>query len=165
MHKPTIADDDITPEVLRLAGRTSDDPELQTFLEKSGAWPLKPFPAGEFNLAFKDELRSYELLFEDAATVQHAAAAGKPARLPLFVGAYYFNEGSAGQRPFAGILPHGVTWHDTPDQLLARLGAPKNTITAKKTGALSAHRWAIEGLLLTVGYRHGVVEDVYVGIT
>src|SRR5690242_9980779 len=117
MTTPTISVNDITPAVLRLAGRTTDDPELRTFLEQCGAWPLKPFPADEFNVAFADHARGFQLLFEDAATVQHAAAAGKPARLPLFVGAYYFNAGTDDYQPFTGALPHGVQWTDSPDDL------------------------------------------------
>lgn len=164
MSTSTIADDDITPEALRLSGRTTDDPELQAFLRKAGGWPLKPFAADEFNTAFSDKTRGYQLLFRDAATVKHAVAAGKADRLPLFIGTYFFTEGCEGNRQFAGALPHGVKWTDKPDDLLARLGTPKNVITSKKTGALTAHRWAIDELLMSVNYRNGAIESLYIGI-
>lgn len=155
----------ITPAVLRLAGRAAEDPELRAFLESCGAWPLKPFPDDEFHVGFTDKSRGFELQFEDAALVKHVAAAGKPARTPLFVGAYFFNEGNNDSRRFVGDLPYGVTWRETADQLVARLGPPRAIFTSRKTGLVTGHRWAVDGLLMTVGYRNGTIEDVYVGIT
>jgi hypothetical protein len=64
---------------------------------------------------------------------------------------------------FQRALPHGVTWSDTPDTLLDKVGPVKNNIVSKKTGALTAQRWLVDGLLL--GYQDGVIEDVYIGVT
>jgi hypothetical protein len=104
-------------------------------------------------------------MFEDAQTVKHPTAAGKQPRTPLFVGCYFFTPNKDGFQLFQGALPHAVTWSDTPDTLLDKLGPVKNNIVSKKTGALTAQRWLIDGQLLTVGYKDGVIEDVYIGVT
>lgn len=156
--------DEVSASVLRLAGRTPDDSDLRAFLVALGAWPLDDFPADEYDVYFKDKARGFTLMFQDARTVKHPMAAGKPSRTPLFVGCYFYTQGKDGYQLFQGALPHGVTWSDTPDTLLARLGPVKNNIVSKKTGALTAQRWLLDGLLLTVGYKNGVIEDVYIGI-
>jgi hypothetical protein len=165
MTAKTFPIDDVSPSVQRLAGRTPDDQDLRAFLSALGAWPLDDFPADEYDVYFNDKTRGFSLMFEDAATVKHPLAAGKKARTPLLVGCYFYTQGKDDYQQFKGALPHGVSWSDTPDTLLAKLGPAKNNIVSKKTGALTAHRWSLDGLLLTVGYKNGAIEDVYIGIT
>jgi hypothetical protein len=156
--------DRIASSVLGLAGRTPDDPELQRFLTALKAWPLDPFPSDEYSVYHIDKKRGFCLMFEDATLVKHPAAQGKKPRTPLLIGCYFYTQGKDDYEQFAGTLPYDVAWTDTPESLTARLGPPKNVIVSKKTGALTAHRWAMDALLLTVGYRKGAIEDLYVGI-
>lgn len=165
MNSNALPIDTIASSVLTLAGRTPDDPELHAFLVRLSAWPLGEFPSDEFDLYHIDKERGFCLMFEDAAKVNHPSAQGKKPRTPLLVGCYFYTQGKDDYEQFAGPLPYGVTWTDTPDSLTARLGPAKNVIVSKKTGALTAHRWAIDTLLMTVGYRKGAIEDLYVGIT
>lgn len=156
--------DDIAPELIRLAGRPVDDPALQDFLLRIEALPLPALPSDEFFVAHCDVARGFELQFQDAAKIRHAAAEGRPARTLLLIGGYFHAEGHEGFTGFRGHLPFGVTWQDSVDTLRSRLGEPKNTIVSKKTGVMTSQRWAVSGLLLTVGYRDGAIEKVYVGI-
>jgi hypothetical protein len=164
MNNKKLNIDSISSSVLHLAGRIPTDPELMAFLSAVGAWPLDDFPPDEFNIYFEDKALGFCLLFEDAAIVRNPIAIGKPARTPIFVGCYYYSQGKDGYQQFMGSLPFGVDWIDTPISILAKLGTAKKNILNQKTGQLIAHRWEIDGLLLTVGYKNDVIEDVYVGI-
>ena len=165
MTPKTFPVDDIAPTVIRLAGRTPDDPELRTFLSAIGSWPLAPFPADEFDVYFEDKVRGFSLSFQDAATLKHPAAAGKPSRTPIFVGGFFYSQGKDGYQQFKGALPHGIAWAESPDSLAAKLGAPKFNITNKKTGNLQAYRWEIDGQMLSANFKNdGSIGHVYVGI-
>jgi hypothetical protein len=157
--------DDIAPSVTHLAGRTPDDPDLRNFLGSIGSWPLAAFPADEFDVYFEDHERGFSLSFRDAATLKHPAAEGKPPRTAIFIGGFFYSQGKDGYQQFKGALPHGVSWSDTPQSLQGKLGVPKFVITNKKTGAVQAHRWEIDGLMLSANFKNdGSIGHVYVGV-
>ena len=49
---------------------------------------------------------------------------------------------------------------------MSKLGPPKFTINNKKTGALQAYRWAIEGRMLSANFKSdGSIGHVFVGVS
>lgn len=156
---------DIAVAVTRLAGRRADDPELMAFLTVLGSWPLPAFPPDEFHVYVEDQARGFSLAFQDADSVPQFRPPGTPARTPLLIGGFFYSEGKDGYRQFGGPLPCDVTWSETPAELQARLGPAKFVINHKKTGALQALRWEIEGRMLSANFKSdGTLGHVYVGI-
>lgn len=158
----TFPIEEFAKEVVRLSGRPAQDPELRKFLDAIQQWPLEPFPPDEFHVFAEDKALGYSLKFEDAAVGE---AKAYPARTPLLVGGFFYSQGKDGFQQFAGTLPFGVTWGDSPEQLVAKLGAPKFTINNKKTGAVQAYRWAVEGCMLSTNFKNdGSIGHVFVGV-
>jgi hypothetical protein len=167
MSAKTSVINDLFAAAEPLFGRAPDDAELQSFLNAVGKWPVPAFGPEEFSLYVADKPRGFCLLFEDAETVKHPDAAGKPARTPIFIGCFFYNEGVDGYQAFAGALPLGITWADTASSLVSKLGPPDSEIKSKKTGLVTSHGWPAGRLLLTVAYRGGgsSIRHIYVGIT
>lgn len=158
--------DDIYSVVEQLLGKTPDDAELQSFLVAIGKWPLSAFGPEDLSIYLEDKRLGYCLLFEDCSTVRHPLATDKVAETPIFVGCFFYSEGVDGYRAYAGKLPSSITWFDTPNTLVYKLGTPMNEIMNKKTGALLGHRWQAGQWLLSASYSGGEkLKHLYLGIT
>jgi len=146
---------DIFASAERLLGRTSDDPELKILLQALGFWPLPEFESEESSIYLEDEARGFCLVFDDSSSLEHPLAAGKPPGTPIFRNVFLYSEGVGDYHAYKGTLPHGITWSDTANTLVAKMGPPKNEIKNKKTGKLSAHRWPAGRWMLTASYGGG----------
>jgi hypothetical protein len=147
--------DTLFESVERLLGRTPENPELQTLLEALDMWPLPDFEDEELTIYLEDKPRGFCLVFDESSSVQHPVAAGKPAGTPIFVGTFLYNEDVEDYRAFRGKLPHGITWADNAESLVAKLGPPKREIRNKRDGKLSAHGWPCGQWWLTASYVGG----------
>jgi hypothetical protein len=158
------ATEDMFASVERLLGRTPDDNELRLFLEGLGKWPIPAFGEEELTIYLGDKARGYNLVFDDSSTVRHPVAAGKSPETPILVTCFFYNEGVEGYHAFTGTLPNGITWSDSADSLVAKIGPPKHEIKYGTT--LSAHRWSKGQWMLTASYqRNGAfVEYLDLGI-
>lgn len=164
MKIPCSMNNEFTYDLIRLVGRPVYDPDLQNFLFRINALPLPPLPPDEFFVAHCNMACGFELQFQEATKVHHVAAQGLPARTLLLIGGYFHADGHEGFSGFQGPLPFGLTWNDSTESLKSLLGEPKNTILSKKTGIMTSQRWALSGLLLTVGYVKNSIEKIYIGI-
>lgn len=162
----TANKNDIFADVDRLLGRTRDDREFQGFLATLGYWPLGEMGPEDLSMFIENRGLGYCLVLENCSTVPHPLAAGKPDDMLIFAGCFFYPEGEEGYHSYVGRLPADISWSDTSESLTARLGTPKNVITNKKTGNLTAHRWPLGQWLLTASYRGGGKElkRIYVGI-
>ena len=158
--------EDLFSIVDSLLGRTPDDLELQSFLTALGNWPLPDFEEEEFTIYLEDKARGFCLLFEDCSAVRHPLASGKPEKMPIFIGCFFYAEGVDEYSMFKGTLPENIVWSDDSTSLVAKLGVPNNEIINKKTGRLMAHRWSVKQWLLTASYDSGgFLQELYLGIT
>jgi hypothetical protein len=165
MNIPNPHIENISHVVPLLVGKNTTDAALQAFLQSVNAWPVREFPADEFNVFFEDKERGFCLEFRDATTVKSPIVTEKIWRMPVFTGCFFYIQGKDGYQQFNQALPHQILWGDTPDLLLAKLGPTKFTITNKKTGILSAYRWEINGLKLGTSFtREGTIDHVYFGL-
>lgn len=166
MSAPASALDTLYSDVEPLFGHTPEDPALESFLRSIGMWPVPPLGDEDLTVYVSDKKRGFSLLFDDSDRVNHPSAAGKPSRSRLFVAVYFYAEGHEGYSAFPGKLPLGITWADTPDSLIKRLGQPESELKSKKTGALTAHWWPAKPYVLITGYRSGgtALRTVYLGI-
>ena len=166
MSAMNLSMDELCATVLRLLGRTPDDPDLQRFLSAVGCWPIPAFAEERFTYSFEDQQRGFALTFQDAATLPaENKIPGVPARTPVFIGAVLYSEGKDDYHQFAGKIPGGATWADTPSALETKLGPPKHVVKNTKTGALMGYRWAMEGHIFATAFRkNGTISTMFLSL-
>jgi hypothetical protein len=150
----------------RLLGRTPNDPELKEVLVGLAAWPLPEFDEDEISVYVENEPAGYDLEFRDSSTVDHPVAEGKSPGTPVFVSAFFYNEGVEDYGQFKGALPNGISWSDTSNDLVRKLGKPKREFKNKADGKLNGHGWPRGEWWLTASYAEdgAVLERFDLGI-
>ncbi len=158
--------ENLFPSIEPLFGRTADDLDLQAVLKAMGRWPLPEFEPEEFVIFLEDKEHGFCLEFDDTQTAKLPGSKDKPPRTAIFRGCFFFAEGYENYHAFSGSLPCSIVWTDTASSLVTKLGTPKNEIMNKKTGILNAHRWAMDGWMLTASYRNGgsFLRRIYAGV-
>ena len=101
---------------------------------------IAPLPKGEFNTYLEEKSKGIAIVLTDAAMFlgQSNTPIGKG---PLyFSGVFLYAGGKEDYAPFTEQLPHNITFKDTRNVLIEKLGEPSWS-RRRNDGTLAADRW------------------------
>lgn len=140
--------DTVWDELRGLFGKRIDSPEVTAFLARYPDHKVeKPSDGRQYVVARRHGL---SLLF---GLPDGSFSGGRTAHLRVLITVFLNSDAVPKYRPFVG-LPLGLSFADTHEQVVAKLGAPEFT-KAWDDGEMYSARWRIDGLLLSAEYVRG----------
>lgn len=135
--------------IISLLGSRSGDPRVEALFEQLEVADRPTLAPGEFDAYVEAMRKGVSLVFEDEAYLKDEDT--PLGRSPLvLVGAFFYSEGHEGFSEFEGDLPGGVTFSDSRDEVLGKLGQPE--WKKEKKGVVIRERWPLDEHKLLVEY-------------
>ena len=132
-------------EILALFGRTIEETEVTQFLSKYPDHRITKPSDGDQDVIFKN--LGFDLLFKQVSSTQGRRGARTRPLLCVFL----YREGQDRHREFPS-LPFHITFQDTRDQLIEKLGQPYRVSDRDEQGRPGWEKWLIEEVTLHTMY-------------
>lgn len=110
--------------IISLLGSRAGEPGVEALFRQLGVKERPKLAKGEFDAHVEAMTKGVSLIFEDEAYLKDEDRPIGQGPLVL-VGAFFYSEGHEGFTEFQGELPGNITFSDSGEDVLAKLGEPE----------------------------------------
>jgi len=148
-----------------LLAKDVNTPEVKAFLASLGVTETLQIDPDFGGADVSRPLLGFSLLFKDPARTKSRLAAGLRRGILILTGCFFYSEGHEGYRQFAGKLPRGLSFSDSRDVIIQKLGPP--SWKREDEGRTISERWDDDKRSLHITYadNHDGIKLLSFGLT